>query len=167
MNSKVKKYIIVGLLGAISFTAMFAYLQYKKVMDYVIALQSIKFKKIAIDFLSFDIFLNFTNNSNIGFDIESQNYNVYVNDVFVLKAENNSSIKVSPKSTSIIGVNVQGNPKKALTNLGFSTLSLVSTPEKIIVKVDVKLKVRIFKIPFNIPYVYVDNLKNIMAPTAV
>ena len=62
---------------------------------------------------------------------------------------------------------MQGNPKKALTNLGFSTLSLVSTPEKIIVKVDVKLKVRIFKIPFNIPYVYVDNLKNIMAPTAV
>jgi len=167
MNSKVKKYIIVGLLGAVSFTAMFAYLQYKKVMDYVIALHSIKFKKIAIDFFNFDIFLNFTNKSNIGFDIESQNYTVYVNDVFVLKAENNSSIKVSSKSTSIIGVNVQLNPKKALGNLGFSTLSLVSAPEKIIVKVDVKLKVKVFKIPFNIPFVYVDNLKNIMASTPV
>lgn len=160
-----KKYFIAGLIGLVTITGALAYLQYKKLMDYVISIKSINIKEFSIDLLIIDLYLNYQNKSTLGFDITSQTYNIYLNDSFVGKAENARTVKIAPSSTSILPVQVNLKPSKALTNLGGVTglLKLASNTNSIVLKVESKLRLKLFGIPVTIPYTYKNTIGNIRA----
>ena len=58
MKPEVKKWLIVGGLGVVSIALAIAYLQYKKIMNYVLKFKSVKIKKINEKIIDFDLFLN-------------------------------------------------------------------------------------------------------------
>ena len=163
MKPNVKKWIIVGGLSVISFALGVAYLQYRKLMNYLIKLKGIKIKAISSSVFDFDLFLNFTNNSDLKFDIVGQEYKVYINDAFVTKLSNKGVINIFPKVTNTIGVNVNFNPTEVFRLLGKNMSSILLSPEKITIKLDLKLKVVLYGITLSIPYVYLSNLKEMMA----
>lgn len=167
IDPKKKKYIIAAAIGLVTITGAFAYLQYQRIMDYVIKIKTLKFKKISLNSLNFDLFLNFENKSDLRFTIEKQVYDVYLNNVFISRVENASPTVINPKSINVIGLNVLVNPKDALNKLKKNVLNLLTTPDKLIVKVVCKLKVRLFIFSINIPYTYEDSIKNMMTPTPV
>ena len=167
MNPKTKKYIIAGALGVISIAAAAAYLQYKKLMDYTIKFKTIRVNKASMNLFDFNLFLNFINKSNVEFVIESQVYNAYINNVFVTKLENQVLNKIAAKSTNVIGLNVKFNPNQVLDKIGKNAVSLLASADKTIIKIDIKLKVKLWFFRVNIPFIYEDSLKNMMTPKPV
>ena len=112
-----------------------------------------------------------TPQNDAGFTIESQEYLVYINDIFVSKVINVIQTKVVGKNVnngiSVIGVNVKFNPKEVLKKLSLSPIELATSPGKIRLKVDVKLKVKFWIFTINIPYMYESTIKELTTPTKV
>lgn len=160
-----RKYIIAGLLSIISVAVAGGYLAYKKLMDYTIGLNKIRIRKISLKLISFDLFLNFTNKSTLGFDIIEQEYKVYMNNKFVSKVTNYSTTKIKPSATSLIGVNIKFDPTKVLQVIGKDFKQLILAPDQYTIKTEMNLKVKFYGFKLSIPYVYEDSLKNLIAMT--
>jgi LEA14-like dessication related protein len=158
-----KKYIIAAGIGVVTVAGALAYLQYKKLMNYAIGFKSINIKKLQENNADFDLLLNFTNKSDVAFNIESQVYDVYINDRLVSKAVNYTQQSISSKSTSVIAVNVKFNPKKTGQNI----LSIALSLKPVVLKVDMKLKVKLWFFKVNIPYVYTTTLKDLLKPSSI
>lgn len=160
---KINKYLVAGSIGLVTITGALAYLQYKKLMNYVLKFKGIKLNKLSFTNLDFNIYLDFTNKSDVTFNILSQVYNVYVNDTFVTKIENNSPTSIPANATNVLGLNIVFNPTDIYQKLGKSTLTIAANADKIIIKADCKLKVKMWFFTINIPYVYTSSLKDLMA----
>lgn len=163
MKPEVKKWLIVGGLSVISVTLGLAYIQYRKLMNYVVKVGGVKFKKISASAISFDLFIKFTNNSDINFELSGQEYSVYLNDKFVTKIANTNSVQVLSKATNTIPVNVSFNPSDAIKLIGGNFSNILLHPETIKLKIDGKLKVKLYGFTKAIPFVYESNLKDLMA----
>lgn len=157
-----KNYLIAGAIGVVTLAGALAYLQYQKLMQYVITFRSVRVKSITPTLFSFDVFLNFENKSNISFKISNQIYDVYINDVFVTRISNAVETSIAASSVSPVGLNVSFNPQQAWKKLGINALTALKNRDGIIVKIDTKMRVKIGPIGINIPYVYQDTLKNMM-----
>ena len=149
-----KKYLIAGLIGIVTIAGAFAYLQYKKLMNYTIKLRNIVVRSANLSSLNFDLFLNFENKSSISFEILSQTYDVYVNDVLISKLKGKEVVKIQPKSTSVIPLKVNIKPSDILNKLGKGALNLIANFGNNRLKVNVKLQVKLYGFTFNIPFVY-------------
>jgi LEA14-like dessication related protein len=157
-----KKYIIAGALGVVSIALALGYLQYKKLMNYKIVFKNLKVKTLSPTNIAFDIFLNFTNKSSLKFDIIEQQSKIYINGKFVSDVVNNAVNTIEPNSTSIIGANISFNPTTVLSSLNKSYASILINPSSISIKVDLKMKVKLYGIKISIPFVYEDTLKGII-----
>ena len=157
-----KKHLVAGAIGLVTITGAIAYLQLKKALDYAISFKNIKFKKINNKEIDFDLFLTYTNKASLQFDIVSQKYDIYLNNIFVTTLTNNSSTHIPAKETTILGLNVLFNPTDALKKINKSFASVVSSPDNIMIKMDCYLKLKIWMLPLTIHYVYEDTLKNMM-----
>lgn len=164
MKPEIKKWLIVGGLGIISVALALGYLQYKKLMNYTIKLKKIKIKSLTAKLINFDLFINFTNNSDLKFIISDQDYKVFLNDKFVTKISNPNDIIIEPKSTSVIPINIGFNPTDVLNLLGKNLTTILISPETINLRVEIKLKVALYGIKVSIPYTYNATLKELMNP---
>lgn len=161
-GKNIKKYVIAGTIGLVTITGALAYLQYKKLMNYVLKFKGIKLNKISLTNLDFNIYLNFTNNSDVTFMILSQTYNVYVNNTYVTKVENSLPVSILAGQTNVIPLNVIVNPQDLYQKLGKSALTIAANSDKIIIKVDIKLKAKLWFFTVNVPYVFTSSLKDLM-----
>lgn len=163
MKPELKKWLIVGTLGVVSIALALGYLQYKKIMNYVIKFNGVKIKTLSAQLINFDLFLTFTNKSDVKFEISEQDYKVYLNNKFVTHLQNAGLTTILPKSDSVLGINVAFNPKDVLSLLGQNLLEIVITPEKYTLKVEIKLKVSVYGIKVSIPYTFVSTIKELTA----
>lgn len=132
-------------------------------MNYVISFKAIRLRKIQPTLIDFDLYLNFDNKADVGFTIESQVYDVYLNGIFVSKVVNNTAVPILKKAVSIIPLKVQVNPETILKKVLKNPLELITNYDKIKLKVVVKMKVKLWFFRVNIPYTYEATLKEIMA----
>ncbi len=158
------KHIVVGALACVSLTAATLYWQYKKLMEYAIKFAGIKIKKAQAHAVDFDITLTLTNNSGLKFDIISQEYKVYVNDILISEIANPSSQHIAAKSVSPITVNVKFNPVKVGNNIKAAAGTLLNNVLTVPIRIDIKLKVGLWFIKVNIPYTYKTTLKELLTP---
>lgn len=157
-----KKYIIAGIIGAITIAGGLAYLQYKKLMNYALTFRSVRINKISLTKFDFDLILNFQNKSDVAFTIKSQSYDIYLNNVFVTRINNDSDSVMLANATSPMGLNISFNPQSALQKLHLGALAILKADTKLTIKVDMKMKVKLWVFTISIPYVYEDTLKNMM-----
>ncbi len=156
-----KKHIIVVGLGVISLALAGAYWQYKKMMNYCIGLNRIQVNNLSGKNADINVYLDFQNKSDLKINIESQEYKVSINNTEITKITNSATQVIAPSSTSIIGVNVKFNPEKA----GTSVLNILASMKPVTIKIDIKLKVKLWMITVSIPYIYETTLKELMAPS--
>ena len=157
-----KKHVIAIGLGVISVALGYAYLQYKKIMDYTLGLKSMKIKSSSAKSIDMDLVLNFTNKSNLSFDIKEQYYEIYANDVFISKMSNNTLNKIKGNSTSPININVIIDVPKVLAILKTSWLTILADTSKLKIRVPMKLKIGFYGINVSVPYVYENTLKGLL-----
>lgn len=158
-----KKHIVAGVIGIVSISAAVLYWQYKKIMDYCISLNKIILKEFNLSKANIDLYLNFKNNSSIKLDIISQEYTVSINDKEVVKAGNANSLTVVPNSTSVLSVNVAFSPQKLINTIGSLAGDIMLNPQKIMVVVNVKVKVKLWAFTISIPYEFKSTLKDLLA----
>lgn len=83
---KARGWIILGLSTAVLVGACaWGYNQYKKLMDYCFNFTKYSIKKLGLQRIVVDLFLNIKNKSSVGIKITDYSFDIYVNDVFVSK----------------------------------------------------------------------------------
>ena len=83
LSNTAKKYLIAGVIGTITIAGALAYMQYKKLMNYVIKVKSGVIKTITANLLDLDLTLDFENKSSIAFEIKSQEYEIFIDNKFI------------------------------------------------------------------------------------
>ena len=155
------KYFIAGAISIFALGGLL-YADYKKLMNYCISFNKIKVNSIDLNNINVDLFLNFKNQSKLKIDIVRTEANVYLNEVFFTKIGNTLPQIIQPETMSVIGFNVALNPSKAKDLIASNLTNILLYREKIILKVDMKLKVKFYFVELNIPYVYESSLKDMM-----
>ena len=158
-----KTYLIAGLIGLVTISGAIAFIQYKKIMNYKLTFRAIKIKKILPNAFDFDLFLNFENKSKVPFEITKQSYDIYINNLFVSKIQNNAPTIIPASAVTPMGLNVAFNPKTILDKLGQDAVSLLTSPSNISIKIDINLSVKLWFFTVNIPYVYETTLKDLVS----
>jgi LEA14-like dessication related protein len=157
-----KKWVIAGAIGLVTVAGALAYLQFKKIMDYTLKFVKLKVNKISANLIDLNVYLLLENKSSVEYTIKSQEYSVYINDNLVTKIENQSSSVIKPKSFNEIGLNVKFNPTDVLKKIGAQgVIGSLLSPEKTIIRIDMKLKISFYGITLKIPFSYVTNMKEI------
>ena len=156
-----KKYVIAGAIGLITITGAVCYLQYKKIMDYAIKVKNTVINSISGSLIDLTLNLNFENKSSVAFVIESQSYDVYINNGLIAKLTNNKPITIAPKSVSVIPLNVKVDPTKALESVKLNISDILLKPESVILKIVAKLKVKLWFFSVNIPFTYAASVKEL------
>lgn len=156
-----KKHIIVGGIALVSITAAVLYWQFMKLKKSAIKLGGVRFKSLTGQALNFDLILIFTNISKLKIEIISQEYKVYLNDKFITTVSNPSSQVINSFTTSPITVNINIYIKSVISALKEGYKDILLNPANVLLRVDATIKVKLFGMTFNIPYVYNTNLKEL------
>lgn len=158
-----KKHIIVTTIALASFTGAALYWQYQKLTNSCITFKKIVLKKLSIEQINLDLFLNFKNLSNIKINILSQNYKVFLNNTEIITASNTVQQTILPKETSVLGLNVDFQPTKLLNTISNLGTNFALSPQKVIVTIKVDIKVKLWFFAISIPYEYVTNVADLLS----
>lgn len=164
VSKKVVWVSAIVALGAVSTVAgIWLYRQIKKMEDYELNFKNIIFRKFSTTEFIFDLYMIFTNKSNLGVTLAKQEYDIYANDVFITTLKNNSPNEIKAKSDSEIGMRININPVELVTKIGVNPLELLKSPKKIKIKLVMKYKVKVLFFDVSIPeIIYEDSLYNMM-----
>lgn len=160
-----KKYVIAGLIGAVTITGALLYLQFQKIKDYCISINKIKLNGFSLNSVDIDLFVNFINKSKLKLKLLSQTYLVYINEIGVAKISNAVPQEIRPLSTSVLSAKLQFNPKQVLGVINKNAIDLTKNPESIKIKIIMNMKISFGILNFNVNQEYLTNLKEILSST--
>lgn len=154
---------IIGTGIATTLAGVWVYKQMKKLEDYTVAFQKLIVRKITKDQIVMDIYMLFTNNSNLGVTLSKQVYDIYANDVYITTMTNDAPNTIDAKSTSSIGMQLNIKPADLIAKGITNPLELLTKKENITIKIVMKYKVKLLFFSVPIPeIVYVDKLSHLM-----
>ena len=168
MKKSVTKKVVwvsaIVTLGAVSTIAgLWLYRQLKKMEDYGLDFKNIIVRKISTSEFIFDLYMIFTNKSNLGVTLAKQEYDIYANNVFITTVNNNTPNDIKPKTESEIGMRINVNPIDMFAKIGANPIELIANPKKINIKIVMKYKIKILFFDVSIPeIIYEDTLYNMM-----
>ena len=158
-----KKTMIWGGVAAIlGVTAIWLNNQIKKVKNFTLTFKKITVNKFNLKELDFNVMYDYKNNSDIDINISSQEYDIYVNDVFITTLTNYAENSLKANSTSPLGFNCKLDLPELDSKLRLSYFNMVAQPKEVKIEIVLKWKVRIafFKMP--VKYTWKTNLKEIL-----
>lgn len=159
-----KKYLIAGgIIALVGVVGALLYNQYNKLIDYGLGFKKLKVNKLTPELWSFDIVMNFVNKSVFGFTLVEQDYDLYVNDVFISKMTDYTKTYVKPKGESLLNLNVKFDPKVIVQQLKTNYALMLLKPNQTKIRLDMKMGVSVLGIKIVIPYVYHDTLQGLIA----
>ena len=161
LSNTAKKYLIAGVIAMVTITGALAYLQYKKLMNYIIKVKTAVVKTITANLLDLDLTLDFENKSNISFEIKSQEYDIYIDNKFISKINNIKPVFIKAKSNSDIFVNIKANPTKVGSKFKLEDLSKLLDLQNVKLKIIGKMKVKVYAFTVNIPFNYETTIKEL------
>ena len=164
MKNRKALYWIGGTVAVLGVLGTLAYIQYKKFMKYCMKPSRAKINRISLNSLNFDIWFNFKNTSDVNFTLLGQKYKVYMNGVYITTLSNAAENVVPKGQVSEIGLNVELNPKQVAKDIGLNVFQFIKDWKEIDVKIDMKMRVKVFGIPLTVPYVYEDTLGAMVLP---
>ena len=161
--TKNQKYTLWGLgIAFLGGTAYYISRVAKRLQDFSLDFKKIRVTKFTKEKLQFEVYFDYTNNSEININLASQEYDVYINGVFITTMSNYKENVLKAKSKSPLGFNVDLDLPKIDEKIRASYFDMVTNPKNVIIRIDMKFKARIgiFKVPYK--YVWNTNLKEIL-----
>jgi len=168
MKLQPRHYWIAGLIGAVSLTGAYMYLQFKKVMSYTLNFVGIRDVKMTPQDISMNFVYEYENKSNIDVTLSEQQYEIYINGVYYTSLLNKAEVVLYGGRKNLIAVNLTLVYKDVASKLQTNYLSLVALPQNVKILVKMKWKVRygILKVPISYPYeVTLKEIINWVVPT--
>ena len=154
INLNKKYYWIAGLIGAVSLTGGYMYLQVKKILDYTLGFVGVSNVKATTQDISMTFKYEYQNKANIDITIVEQEYLIYINEVYIATLKNVVPNVLYGGKKSEINVDLKLNYKEVANILKVNYLSLVALPQNVKIKTVMKWKVKygLLKIPITYPY---------------
>ena len=158
MTSKTKKILIIGgsILGGLTLTATLLFLKLKKLIEYNLKVSRLEIEKVSLNDFRLKIFMRFTNPADLTIVLARQEYEVFLNGIYITKLKSNVEQVVKPKSVSELNVNLNLDPVLVFQKLAHmqKPLSLITNLKSQKLKLVTKLSVKVgfFTIPISIPY---------------
>ena len=158
-----RKYWIAGLIGAVTLTGAYMYLQVKKVLDYTLKFVGTKNLTIKTNGVSADFVYEYLNKANIDVTLAKQEYEVYINGVYYTTLKNEVPNVLKGGSPSIVAFRMNLDYKEIGEKLKTNYVSLIALPQnvKILIKMKWKVKYGIIRVP--ISYDWELTLKEILS----
>jgi LEA14-like dessication related protein len=120
-------------------------------------------KKFDKNEIVMDVFMKFTNRSNLAVTLTEQEYDIYANGVYLTTVVNKAPNTIQANSTSSVGARISFNPAVIISKGILNPLELFTTPKKLKIKTVMKYKIKVLAFSVPIPeIVYEDTLYNIM-----
>jgi LEA14-like dessication related protein len=115
-----------------------------------------------LDTLDFNSYFDYKNNSDIDIKLSEQEYDIYVNEVYITTLRNYQENILKANSVSELGFNINLNLPDLDKKLKVNYFKMIAEPKAVKIRVEMKWKVRfgLFKIP--IKYSWNTNLKEIL-----
>jgi hypothetical protein len=161
LSTKQKWYVGIGV-AVLGVTAYYISKIAKQLEDFELNFKKIKVTKFTKEKLDFNVYFDYVNKSAININLASQEYDVYINGVYVTTMSNYAENVLKAKATSPLGFNVNLDLPKLDEKIRTTYFDMVTNPKEVLIKIDMKFKARvgIFKIPYR--YVWNTNLKEIL-----
>ena len=152
-----------GSLVLIAGAGTYFYQQYL-LTDYLCyGIKGFRIKKAGLDSTTVELMLSIENKADLDIELKKMTMDVYANDVYVAKINQEVSRSIKPLSTTELPVTISFNPKKVLG----SVLNIVTATslKDIKFRFDGKVVVKKFGIPIPIPFDFGYTISQMMAPS--
>lgn len=143
MNRSGKIVLISAAAAAAAYGIASAYRQLKLVQDTDFQPISVQKKLLTFKKIILELSAQIGNKSDISFEIYSQDYDVYINDIFVGKVVNNQTVRIPKKGKGVSNYTIGFDPAKVV-RAGFS-----KNPLDGVMKIKGKLKTKTFGLLFS------------------
>jgi LEA14-like dessication related protein len=168
MENKTKKRLIIGtLIGGILVGGFILANRVKKLLKYSIKFNGLKFKELTAKKIIFDANFDFKNTSDLTIDIKNQEYDVYINNVFITTIKSDVEQTILPETVSPLSVTIDldtalvVNRLKTLGDGSISSLlKIVSTFKEQDLKIVYKFGIKFGFLTIPIKFSYNDKIKN-------
>lgn len=161
LSTKQKWYVGIGV-AVLGVTAVYISRLAKRLQDFQLNFKKVKVTKFTKEALDFNVYFDYVNKSEININLASQEYDVYINNIYVTTMTNYSENVLKAKSTSPLGFNVKLDLPKIDEKIRTTYFDMVVNPKEVLIRIDMRFKARvgIFKIPYR--YTWNTNLKEIL-----
>jgi LEA14-like dessication related protein len=153
--------LTAGIVGY--FTYKWISKQLVKMEDYDLDFQKLIVRKFTKNQIMMDVYMKFTNRSNLAVTITDQEYDVYANGIFLTTVVNKSPNTIQANSSSSVGARIDFNPAEIIAKGILNPLELLKLPKNLKIKTVMRYKIKVLF--FNVPIpeiIYEDTLYNIM-----
>jgi LEA14-like dessication related protein len=157
-----KQLIWGGVIALLGVGGVWLAKQIKKIQDYTLTFKKIKVNGFSKEFLDFNVFYDYKNNSDIDINLSEQEYDVYVNGTFITTLKNYAENTLKAKSTSSLGFNVRINLPELDKKLRVSYFDMIAQPKEVKITTVMRWKVRLGFIKVPVKYTWETNLKEIL-----
>ena len=161
--TKNQKYTLLGLgVAVLGGMAFYVSRIAKRLEDFKLDFKKIKVNRFTKERLQFDVYFDYTNKSEININLASQEYDVYIEGVYITTMTNYKENVLKAKSTSPLGFSVDLDLPKLDSKIRTSYFDMITNPKEVAIRIDMKFKARvgIFKVPYK--YIWNTNLKEIL-----
>ena len=132
-------------------------------MNYALGFNRAFVKLLTLDKADIDLFLNFTNKSDIKLNVVGQDYKVNINGLKIMDITNNNVMTIEPMATSILQFNIVFSPKKLFSIIKGNLMDILTNQENVKVVIEIKLKVKLGPVTVPIKMNYATNLKELVS----
>lgn len=136
--------------------------QVSKILDYKLTFKNIKLISATPKRVSFNVFFDFLNKSDININLSEQVYDIYINDKLVNTLSNYSENILAKNSVSPIGFNVDLDFNEINKTIKMDYTKMLLNPKDVLIKIDMKWKAKLGFIKVPVGYVWETNLKEIL-----
>ena len=145
------------VLSGLGITAFMIYKRVEKLIYYGLKMRNAQVVEASLNRLRMNLYFALTNQSDVQVVISKQQYEVFLNDIYLTTVNSDVEQIVYPNSISTLEVKVDLDPKYVLQKIANSNakrLQLITRFKQQRIKLVTKLwvKVGIFNIPVTIPY---------------
>ena len=158
-----KKYAIWGsVIALLGVTAFWVNKQIKKINDFTFDFEKVKVNKFNTTELDFNSYFKYTNKSDIDINLSSQEYDLYVNDIFITTMTNFNENSLKANSVSSLGFNTKINFPDLDKKLRLTYFKMIAEPKAVKIKIVMRWKVRLGILKVPVTYTWNTNLKEIL-----
>ena len=159
-----RKQFIVGGAVALVFIAGFLGIQFYRLKNFTLQIKGVDKFKASMKRVSFDVYLDFINKSNLQIALGYQNYKVYINNKLVTTINSRTPQVIHPKSGSVLKASVDLSPADLINKLGGASIENILNIKQQKLKIVVSLGVRYLGITIPINTTIENTIANWIAP---
>jgi LEA14-like dessication related protein len=158
-----KGYIALAAVAGVTITTgLWAYGQYKKLLQNITGYKSAKIKSANKNNITIELVYTYANKMDIDVNVTNQKYDVYLDDIYAVTLTNNKELVLKANNTTDIPLTLSFDPKEVFDKLKVNPAAFLLNPGNVMMRIDMKIWVKLLFFSIPIKYSYQDKLNRML-----